>query len=176
MRSMRPPQIPEILVPALSEDDIKSLLKSCEGRSFEDRRDLALIRLFVTTVGRRGELINLRYRPDFPEENDISLAPPKTVRVIGKGNRERLVPFDSRTAQSIDRYLRLRQVQNHAYMPWLWLARKGRLSPTGVLQMIRRRALTAGLGRVNVHQLRHTFAHHWLSDGGNELDLMQIAG
>ena len=92
-------------MPVLSEDNIKSLLKSCEGRSFEDRRDLALIRLFVTTGARRGELTNLRYRPDFPEENDISLHPP-TVRVIGKGNRERIVPFDSRTAQAIDRYLR----------------------------------------------------------------------
>ncbi|MDP6824335.1 MAG: tyrosine-type recombinase/integrase [Dehalococcoidia bacterium] len=175
MRNMRPPRLPEVLVPVLSEDDIKSLLNSCVGSSFEERRDLALIRLFVSTGARRGELINLRYKPEVPEENDISLDPP-SVRVIGKGNRERIVPFDTRTAQAIDRYLRLREVHNHAYMPWLWLARKGRLSPTGVLQMIRRRARLAGLGRVNVHQLRHTFAHHWLSDGGNESDLMQLAG
>jgi len=139
MRNMRPPRLPEILVPVLSEDDIKTLLKTCIGNSFEDRRDLALIRLFVSTGARRGELINLRFVPEVPEENDISLDPP-TVRVIGKGNRERIVPFDMRTAQAIDRYLRLREVHNHAYMPWLWLARKGRLSPTGVLQMIRRRA------------------------------------
>ena len=175
MRNMRPPQIPEILVPVLSEDDVKLLLKSCEGRSFEERRDLAMIRLFVSTGARRGELINLRYRPGIPEENDLSLDPP-TIRVLGKGRRERLVPFDTRTAQAIDRYLRLRELHTHAAMPWLWLARKGRLSPTGVLQMVRRRALAASLGRVNVHQLRHTFAHHWLSDGGNETDLMQLAG
>ena len=175
MRNMHPPRMPEVLVPVLSEDDIRSLLKTCAGNSFEERRDLALIRLFVSTGARRGELINLRYRPENPDENDLSLDPP-TVRVLGKGNRERLVPFDTRTAQAVDRYLRLRESHNHAYMPWLWLARKGRLSPTGVLQMIRRRALAAGLGRVNVHQLRHTFAHHWLSDGGNESDLMQLAG
>ena len=67
MRNMYPPLLPEILVPVLSEDDIKSLLKTCVGNSFEERRDLALIRLFVSTGARRGELINLRYRPEFPE-------------------------------------------------------------------------------------------------------------
>jgi len=85
MRNMHPPRLPEILVPVLSEDDIKSLLKTCVGNSFEERRDLALIRLFVSTGARRGELINLRYRPEFPEGNDLSPDPP-TVRVMGKGN------------------------------------------------------------------------------------------
>jgi site-specific recombinase XerD len=47
MRNMHPPRMPEILVPVLSEDDIKSLLKTCVGNSFEERRDLALIRLFA---------------------------------------------------------------------------------------------------------------------------------
>jgi len=50
------------------------------------------------------------------------------------------------------------------------------MSPTGFLQMVRRRARVADLGRVNIHQLRHTFARHWLSDGGNESDLMQLSG
>jgi integrase/recombinase XerC len=84
MRNMRPPQIPEILVPVLSEDDLKTLLKSCEGRSFEERRDTALIRLFISTGARRGELINLRYMPESPEENDLSLDPP-THQGHGKG-------------------------------------------------------------------------------------------
>ena len=42
--------------------------------------------------------------------------------------------------------------------------------------MIRRRSLEAGLGRVHPHQLRHSFAHAWLAQGGQEGDLMRLAG
>ena len=175
MRNMRPPHIPEILVPILSENDIKLLLNKCTGRSFEERRDYALIRLFLATGARRSELANLRYQPEIPEENDISLDPP-SIRVIGKGRRERLVAFDPRTARSIDRYLRLRDGSMHAGLPWLWLSRKGHLTGNGVLQMVRRRGREAGLGNLHPHQFRHSFAHHWLADGGNESDLMQLAG
>ena len=42
--------------------------------------------------------------------------------------------------------------------------------------MLRRRGERAGIGKVNPHQLRHTFAHTWLAEGGNEGDLMRLAG
>ncbi|MCH8235876.1 MAG: phage integrase N-terminal SAM-like domain-containing protein, partial [Chloroflexi bacterium] len=156
MRNMRPPQVPEILVPVLSEADVKSLLRACEGHGFEDRRDHALLRLFVTTGARRAELINLRLSADQPEENDISLDPP-TIRVMGKGRRERLVPFDVRTARAVDRYMRMRESHAHAHLPWLWLSRKGRLTANGALQMVRRRGREAGLGKIYVPQPRPTF-------------------
>jgi integrase len=42
--------------------------------------------------------------------------------------------------------------------------------------MLRRRSVTAGIPEVHPHQLRHTFAHAWLSEGGNETDLMRLTG
>jgi integrase len=42
--------------------------------------------------------------------------------------------------------------------------------------MLDRRSREAGLGHVHLHQLRHSFAHHWLASGGNEGDLMRLAG
>jgi integrase len=56
------------------------------------------------------------------------------------------------------------------------LGLKGRLSDSGIEQMVARRARAAGLGRVNPHRFRHTFAHRWLAAGGTEGDLQRIAG
>jgi integrase len=58
----------------------------------------------------------------------------------------------------------------------LWLGPKGALTESGVAAILRRRSEEAGIGHVHPHQLRHTFAHLWLSAGGNEGDLMRLAG
>jgi integrase len=50
------------------------------------------------------------------------------------------------------------------------------MTPSGVRQMIERRAIEAGIPHVHPHQLRHTFAHQWLAEGGQEGDLMRLAG
>jgi site-specific recombinase XerD len=96
--------------------------------------------------------------------------------VVGKGARPRTCPFGAKTGQALDRYLRERAKRADAGLPWLWLGRKGRLSDSGVLQMIRRRGVEAGLGQIHPHQLRHSFAHAWLAQGGQEGDLMRLAG
>jgi integrase len=72
--------------------------------------------------------------------------------------------------------MRERAKRPDAALPWLWLGKRGRLSDSGILQMVRRSGEAAGLGRIHPHQLRHTFAHTWLSQGGNEGDLMRLAG
>lgn len=78
--------------------------------------------------------------------------------------------------KALDRYLRVRSRHAYAKTSWLWLGKRGRLTDEGIRQLIERRAAQAGLGKIHVHQLRHSFAHHWLSDGGQESDLMRIAG
>lgn len=96
--------------------------------------------------------------------------------VMSKGRRPRACPFGNKTAQALDRYLRLRPAHPFAERPELWLARKGILTDSGVLQVLRRRGATAGLPKLHPHQFRHTYAHLWLADGGNEGDLMRLAG
>jgi integrase len=56
------------------------------------------------------------------------------------------------------------------------LGKKGRLTEWGLVMMLRRRGAQAGLPGLYPHQLRHTFAHEWLAQGGNETDLMRLAG
>jgi integrase len=58
----------------------------------------------------------------------------------------------------------------------LWLGLAGPLTSHGIYQVIRNRTAAAGLGHINPHRFRHTFAHIWLSNGGTEGDLMRLAG
>lgn len=177
MRNMRPPLVPESPVPVFSDDELRGLLATCEaGRDFEDRRDYALMLLFVDTGARRAEIANLRWDERDELNNDVDLDQ-RVIRVVGKGRRERILPIGARTVKAIDRYVRLRRQRPGAASPWLWLGRKGRLSDSGVAQVFRRRGREAGLGEsVHPHQLRHSFAHGWLASGGNEGDLMRLAG
>lgn len=152
----------------LTEDDLRALLKTCNGTGFEDRRDAAIIRLFVDSGLRLSELTGLGV-----EDVDLDV---KVAYVIGKGRRPRPCAFGPKTAQAIDRYLRARRSNRSAHSPALWLGRKSSLTVSGVAQMIKRRAREAGIGPVNPHRFRHTFAHEWLSAGGQEGDLMRLAG
>jgi site-specific recombinase XerD len=168
MAKMKPPIIPEQPVPVVAEDGLRRLLTTCAGKSFEDRRDTALILLLVDVGPRRAELMGLTIA-DVDFDLDVLL-------VLGKGRRERALPFGRKSAVVLDRYLRVRARHKDAGLPWLWLGRKGRLTEWGLVMMLRRRGQQAGLPGLYPHQLRHTFAHEWLALGGNETDLMRLAG
>jgi site-specific recombinase XerD len=168
MAHMKPPAIPETPVPVLAAGDLDRLLKTVTGRDFAALRDNAIIRLFVDTGMRRGELAGLAVE-DIDFDQDVAY-------VIGKGSRSRACPFGAKTGQSLDRYLRERAKRPEQALPWLWLGKKGRLSESGVRQVIGRRGEEAGLGHIHPHQLRHSWAHDWLAQGGQEGDLMRLAG
>lgn len=169
MVKMHPPTVPEEPPEVLRDDDLERLWKVTSGTSFEDRRDRAILRLLLDTGMRRAELAGLRLE-DFDKEL-------KTALVLGKGRRPRAVPYDKLAAQDLDRYLdRARSHHPHADEPWVWLGKKGRLTETGIAQLLRRRGREAGLEGLHPHLFRHTFAHRQLADGMQETSLMRIAG
>jgi site-specific recombinase XerD len=172
---MTPPKVPVAVVPVVPEESLTKLIGCCRGDSFADRRDAALLRLFASTGARRSELLELRVSETRPEENDVDLDM-GVARVRGKGGRHRLLPLGPKAARALDRYLRARARHPDAHQPWLWLGKRGKLTMNGVRHIFDKRAAAAGLGRVHPHQLRHSFAHHYLSNGGNETDLQRIAG
>lgn len=167
---MQAPVVPERPVPVLSDDQLRMLLASCEGRRMVDRRDLALFRLLIDTGGRLAEISHLTV-----EDVDLDL---QVCRVLGKGRRERLLPFGVKTSEALDRYLRARRADPRSSDPGLWLGEKGKgaLTSNGVHQVVKRRGRMVGLPDLHAHQFRHTAAHRWLAEGGNEGDLMQLAG
>ncbi len=97
--------------------------------------------------------------------------------VTGKGSRPRAVPFDDEAAKAINRYiLRARKDHHDAPLPWLWLGKRGRLTESGVAQILNRRGTEAGVGHINPHRFRHTAAHELMAAGMQEGDLMRIFG
>lgn len=167
LANMRPPHVPEEPPPVFSADELRRLLKACDGSTFTDRRDAAILRLFIDSGIRRGELAGLKLE-DIDFENNVAI-------VLGKGRRPRGAPFGRKTAQALDRYLRVRGRHRDAASEWLWLGKQGRLTDTGVEQVVKRRGRMAGV-HAHPHAFRHYFAHAYLSDGGNEGDLMRLAG
>src|SRR5262249_9720389 len=80
------------------------------------------------------------------------------------------------TRKALRAYLRMRRRHKDADRPELWLGRNGALKVEALKMLLNRRAKAAGLGSVHPHQLRHSFAHQWLAAGGQETDLMRLAG
>jgi site-specific recombinase XerD len=168
LRNIKPPPIPENPPPVLSEDQMRALLKACQGAGFEERRDTAIISIFLDAGLRLSELTNLTL-------TDVDLSD-RTITALGKGRRYRTVGLNLTAARALDRYLRARRSHPQADLQRLWLGLRGPMTPSGVRQMLERRGAEAGIPGLHPHLLRHTFAHAWLSGGGEETDLMRLAG
>lgn len=170
MALVKAPALPEKVVEFLTVDQLKLVIAACEGPLLVDRRDQALILLYADTGARLSEIAMARVE-------DLDLRG-RTLKIMGKGRRERILPFGARTARALDRYLRIRGRQAYAEGPWLWLSGKtGRgMSANAVHQMLKRRGRDAGVPELHAHLFRHGFADAWLRAGGSEGDLMELAG
>lgn len=154
----------------LDDEQLRALLKVCEGKTFEDRRDTAIIRVWCEPGSPRvaemaGILLeHLDMRKD-------------KVLVRGKGDKIREIPFGAKTGMALDRYLRLRSRHRQADLPELWLgAKTGAFKVTGLTKMLSRRARDAGIGHVHPHQMRHSAAHAWKDAGNSNEDAMELFG
>lgn len=168
LAKLRPPALDETPVKVITHDEIKALLAAASGKSFEDRRDKAIMLLLYDVGLRREEITNIRLT-----DIDLDL---QEVRVVGKGRKHRTVPYGAKAAAALDRYLTLRDRRRDRNSEWLWLGKRGRFGHRGVVQMLRDRAHAVGIERLYPHMFRHTFASEWLENGGNEGDLMRLAG
>jgi site-specific recombinase XerD len=168
MDGMKPPHLPEQPVDAVRAEHLLQLLKTCDGRDFVSQRDTAIILLLVDTGMRRAECVGITL-------DDLDLDQ-RIVWVLGKGRRPRALPIGRKTSVALDRYLRVREDHRYAHLPHLWLGQRGGMTPSGIYQVVHDRAREAGLPDMHPHQLRHAFASSWLAEGGNENELMLVAG
>jgi site-specific recombinase XerD len=169
MAKMRPPKVPESLIPVIDDGALGRLFAVCDGRGFVDRRDRAVMLVLLDTGVRLAGLAGLTL-------DDVDLHGQRALRVRLKGGRELLLPLGTAALKGLDRYLRERSRHPHAGLPWLWLGERGRLGNSGIYQMLRRRGREAGVEGLHPHRFRHTFAHTWLASGGSEQNLMALAG
>jgi integrase/recombinase XerD len=170
LAGMVPPKRERVVVPKLSDDELRDLLKACQGKSLRDRRDEAIIRLAMESGARAEEICALQV-------DDIDLRQCRAVIRRGKGGKGRIVPFGPQTARALDRYLRLRKAHPLAGTTALWLGERGRgFGYWGMHDALKVRAEVAGIKGFHIHRLRHTAASRWLAAGGSEGGLMAVAG
>jgi site-specific recombinase XerD len=168
MKNVKPPSVPEVVVPIVPDHHTRRILKSVQGTSFVQRRDAAILRILYDCGVRLAEVTGLSIT-DIDWDRG-------TIQVVGKGSRPRAVPFGTKTGFALDRYLRVRETHLLSGLPALWLGTKGPLTDSGIAQMIRRRCRDAGVPHLHSHQFRHGAAHRWLAAGGSEGDAMWLFG
>lgn len=169
MAGMSPPEPTNKPVPVLEDDELSALLKTCAGRTFEDRRDEAILRVLLDAGVRVSELCGMTLE-NIQLDREMAL-------VLGKGNKLRPVYFGTRTVRALDRYMRERRRHRWTHLDALFLTQRGALSTDGARERIKIRAEQAGLrDRMHPHRFRHTWAHDFLLAGGGERDLKRLAG
>jgi integrase/recombinase XerD len=174
-RAVRPPAPPRRLPRALSIGDVERLLH-VTGDTPAGRRDRALLELLYGTGARISEAVGL-------DVDDLDLtgasAVPGTVRLAGKGGKQRIVPVGGYARRALEAYLvqarpvlaasaRSGQPSSAVFLN----ARGGRLTRQGAWGALRAAAARAGVAEISPHMLRHSFATHLL-DGGADVRVVQ---
>lgn len=167
------PKMPRRLPYVLSQEEIETLLDGPERVTPLGIRDYAILVMLYATGVRVSELCGLSLsgvdRQRF------------VVRVLGKGNKERLVPFGLEMSDALDDWLRARLTlvaKNPRFTDRVFVnARGGPISRVGVWKIVRKRALQAGISRdVSPHKLRHSFATHLLQNGADLRTVQLLLG
>lgn len=170
LANVKPVKVDTLALEPLTESEIKALIKSCDHKDLESRRDEAIIRLMVETGIRSSECIDLA-------THDLNLIEGLAHIRKGKGGKGRVVPFGAQTARALDRYRRLRSQHRLADTDSFWLGGKNRgFAYNAFYKALTSRGQMAGIERFHPHLLRHTAAHRWLAAGGSEGGLMAVAG
>jgi site-specific recombinase XerD len=168
MAGLDVPTVPDKPVPLLSDDDLTKLIKACAGTRWYDRRDEGVIRFLLDTGVRVSELTGLAVA-DVDLDHEMAM-------VLGKGRKLRPVYFSARTARALDRWTRERRKHRWSHLDRFFLGERGALTADGVREIVRVRGEKAGIPHVHPHRFRHSFAHDFLLNGGQERDLMRLAG
>lgn len=164
------PRTPRRVPPSLSQDEIRRLLLAVNQSTLMGVRDYALLCLFLDTGLRLAEAVGLTMVDLHLEES--------WLKVVGKGAKERLVPFGAACQRALWRWL---QVRPHSLSPqrdsvFLTWDRRA-ITRHAIQEMTRFYAGKAGLPvKVRPHLLRHTFALNFLRAGGDVLTLQKLLG
>lgn len=152
----------------LNIDEVTTLVEAPAGSNLLPARDRAILETLYSCGIRVSELTGLNV-------GGVDLDG-KTVRVLGKGGKERIVPLGSQAAQALEAYLSARNDPSPE-TPLFLNARGGRLTRRSVARIIDRYILhLATMKKVSPHTLRHTFATHLLEGGADLRAIQELLG
>jgi integrase/recombinase XerD len=162
-------KLPEVL----SVEEIDELLSTIDLSKPEGHRNKAILETLYSCGLRVSELVNLRFEDLFPEEG--------FVRVIGKGNKQRLVPLSQSVLHELDLYYD--SMRNHVDIKagneaYIFLNRRGaKLTRVMIFTIIKELAKQMGLQKsISPHTFRHSFATHLLEGGANLRAIQEMLG
>jgi len=168
MERMRAPKVPKQIVQPFSRDHIVRMLTVC-GDTFIGLRNQAIVKTFLDTGLRLSELAGIQL-----SDLDFDLG---TIKVMGKGAKERHVRMSPETQKAILRYLLRRKASKPSC---LWVTEEHKpLRAQGVRQMIRRLGERGGISgdvKVSPHTFRHTAAIQYLRNKGDQFTLQVMLG
>ncbi|HUH07964.1 MAG TPA: tyrosine recombinase [Egibacteraceae bacterium] len=156
---------------ALRPSQVAALLGACDLRTAIGLRDRALLELLYSSGARVSEATGLD-----PDDIDFGAG---AVRLLGKGDKQRLVPLAEPACQALERYLGggRPELANQSSPPAVFLNTRGaRLSPRDARTAVARAASRAGLGAVSPHALRHSYATHLLEGGADLRSVQELLG
>lgn len=168
VEKVKMPKVPETIVPTFSQKEIEKLLAQPAKHSNQGFRDYAILLTLVDTGVRLSELAELK-------ANDIDYEQ-SYFKVMGKGSRERYVPFGRRVAKALMKY-QLKHRPESIGTDNFWLRRDGQPLPAGRIEkLVSMYGKKAGLKRCYAHKLRHTSAVMYLRNGGDVFSLQRKLG
>ena len=167
------PKIGKKLPEVLSQEEIESLLNAIDLSKTEGHRNRAILETLYSCGLRVSELINLKITNLYFEEGFI--------RVIGKGNKERLIPVSGSVIKEIGLYrehIRIHQNIKAGHEDFLFLNRRGaQLTRVMIFTIIKQLSERIGLKKkVSPHTFRHSFATHMVERGANLRAIQEMLG
>jgi integrase/recombinase XerC len=153
----------------LSVDEVFKLIDSIDQEGILPLRDLAIIELLYSSGLRVSELTNIKVLDIDHREN--------FVKVSGKGNKERVVPFGSNAREVILQYLR-RRIELKPKDDFLFLNNRGSgLTTRSIERIVKKYGILSGISKkISPHALRHTFATHLLGGGADLRSIQELLG
>lgn len=175
-REVAAPHVSKPAPKALSREQIEALIESIEGPAAIDIRDRALVEILYSTGARISEVAGVDLA-DLDLENGL-------VRIVGKGDKQRIVPLGRPAMSALGRYLRtarpvLVEKASEVRSPSALFvnARGRRLTRQGLWMILKRRASWVGLGdELSPHVLRHSCATHMLEGGADIRAVQEMLG
>lgn len=165
------PKLGRYLPDVLSVEEVCAIIDSVDTTQWNGLRDRAILEVLYGCGLRVSEAVGLRMSDLFFSEG--------FVRVIGKGNKQRIVPMGDMAVQAIEKYMQQRPTPfSRQYEDVLFLNRFGKsLSRVSMFNMVKRQTMAAGIYKeISPHTFRHSFATHLIENGADLRVVQEMLG
>ena len=168
---IKTPKTPKKLPTIIPEKMIEELM-NCPPDTIKGKRDKAILEIFYSTGIRLSELVSLNlgdFKPDYNKKNEHEGG---VVKVIGKGNKERIIPYGKKSGKVLDNYLKERGINlktSYTNVPCFVNSKGKRLSSRTIQRQVTKYIKQVAEGTsLGPHSLRHSFATHMINHIKND--------